>query len=170
MFDELLGRAYRHALSLVGNAALAEDLAAEALTRAYARWRRVRVLDYREAWVLRVVTNLAIDSYAKRRVPLEESVPLGLEDAAVLRVTLAQALRALPARQRDAVVLCYLVGLSEADTAEALGVAPGTVKSHLSRAVQHLRRAVGPTLDPRFEGGIDERTSARAGLAPRCHS
>jgi RNA polymerase sigma-70 factor (sigma-E family) len=150
-FDEMLGRAYRHALRLVRSAALAEDLAAEALTRAYARWRRVRALDYRDAWVLRVVTNLAIDSYARRRVPLDDAVPLGIEDAAVLRVTLAQALRALPARQRDAVVLRYLVDMSEADTADALGVAPGTVKSHLSRAVAHLRTTLGPTLDPRFE-------------------
>jgi RNA polymerase sigma-70 factor (sigma-E family) len=152
-FDQMLGRAYRHALRLVGNRALAEDLAAEALARTYARWRRVRSLDYRDAWILRVVTNLAIDSYAKRQVPLDDATPLELEDAAVLRVTLAQALRALPARQRDAVVLRYLVDMSEADTAEALGVAPGTVKSHLNRAVGHLRRALGPTLDPRFEEG-----------------
>jgi RNA polymerase sigma-70 factor (sigma-E family) len=151
VFDQLLGRAYRHALRLVGNQALAEDLASEALTRTYVHWRRVRYLDYREAWVLRVVTNLAIDAYAKQRVPLAGTPPIALEDAAVLRVTLAQALRALPARQRDAVVLRYLVDLSEADTAEALGVAPGTVKSHLSRAVAHLRRALGTTLDARFE-------------------
>lgn len=151
VFDQMLGRAYRHALRLVGNQELAEDLAAEALTRTYVHWRRVRSLEYREAWVLRVVTNLAIDAYAKQRVPLADTAPIALEDAAVLRVTLAQALRALPARQRDAVVLRYLVDLSEADTAEALGVAPGTVKSHLSRAVAHLRRVLGPTLDPRFE-------------------
>jgi RNA polymerase sigma-70 factor (sigma-E family) len=153
VFDELLGRAYRHALRLVGNVDLAQDLAAEALTRTYDHWRKLRSLEYRDAWVLRVVTNLAIDSYAKRRVPFAHAVPLGIEDAAVLRVTLAQALRALPARQRDAVVLRYLVDLSEADTAEALGIAQGTVKSHLNRAVQHLRRVLGPTLDPRFEEG-----------------
>jgi RNA polymerase sigma-70 factor (sigma-E family) len=151
VFDHMLGRAYRHALRLVGDKALAEDLAAEALTRTYVHWRRVRTLDYREAWVLRVVTNLAIDAYAKRKVAVAEAGPIGVEDAAVLRVTLAQALRALPARQRDAVVLRYLVDMSEVDTAEALGVAPGTVKSHVSRAVAHLRRALGPTLDPRFE-------------------
>jgi RNA polymerase sigma-70 factor (sigma-E family) len=152
-FDQMLDRAYRHALRLVGDRALAEDVAAEALTRTFVRWRRVRLLEYRDAWVLRVVTNLAIDSYAKRAVPSDATVPLGLEDAAVLRVTLAQALRALPARQRDAVVLRYLVDMSEAETAQALGVAPGTVKSHLNRAVAHLRRVLGPTLDPRFEEG-----------------
>jgi predicted RNA polymerase sigma factor len=104
---------------------MAQDLAAEALTRTYDHWRKLRSLEYRDAWVLRVVTNLAIDSYAKRRVPFAHAVPLGIEDAAVLRITLAQALRALPARQRDAVVLRYLVDLSEADTAEALGIAQG---------------------------------------------
>lgn len=150
-FDEMLGRAYRHALRLVGNRALAEDLAAEALTRTFAHWRRVGSLEYRDAWVMRVVTNLAIDAYAKRLVPIADIGPLGLDDAAVLRVTLAQALRALPTRQRDAVVLRYLVDLSEADTAQALGIARGTVKSHLNRAVRHLRRVLGPTLDPRFQ-------------------
>src|SRR5689334_12872267 len=106
-FDHMLGRAYRHALWLVGNRPLAEDLAAEALTRTYARWRRVRTFEYRDAWLLRVVTNLAIDSYSRHDVRIDDSAPMGLEEAAVLRVTLAQALRALPARQRDAVVLRY---------------------------------------------------------------
>jgi DNA-directed RNA polymerase specialized sigma24 family protein len=41
--------------------------------------------------------------------------------------------------------------MSEADVARALGVAPGTVKSHLHRAVEHLRRALGPSFDARFE-------------------
>jgi RNA polymerase sigma-70 factor (sigma-E family) len=152
-FDEMLGRAYRHALRLVGNRTLAEDLAAEALARTFARWGRVGSLEYRDAWIMRVVTNLAIDAYAKHNIPPADTGPLGLEDAAVLRVTLAQALRALPARQRDAVVLRYLVDLSEADTADALGVARGTVKSHLNRAVRQLRRVLGPTLDPRFVEG-----------------
>jgi len=149
-FDRLLGRAYRHALRMVGDRTLAEDLAAEALARTYARWRRVSRYDHLDAWVLRVVTNLAIDAFAKRQVPSVEGT-VTPEDAAVLRVTLAQALRALPARQRDAVVLRYLVDLSEADVAASLGVKPGTVKSHLHRAVEQLRRTLGPSFDPRFE-------------------
>jgi RNA polymerase sigma-70 factor (sigma-E family) len=149
-FDRLFARAYVHARRLVGDPAVAEDLAAEALARTYVHWRRVRGYDHLDAWVLRVVTNLAIDAYAKRRVPIFES-PVEPEDAAVLRVTLAQALRALPARQRDAVVLRYLVDMSEADVAASLGIAPGTVKAHLHRAVEHLRRTLGPSFDPRFE-------------------
>jgi RNA polymerase sigma-70 factor (sigma-E family) len=150
-FDELLGRAYRHARRLVGDPALAEDLAAEALARTYAHWPKVRSYDHRDAWVLRVVTNLAIDAFARRKAVATADVALGPEDAAVLRVTLAQALRALPARQRDAVVLRYLVDLSEDDVAASLGVAPGTVKSHLHRAVASLRTTLGPSFDPRLE-------------------
>jgi RNA polymerase sigma-70 factor (sigma-E family) len=150
-FDRLLGRAYRHAQRMVGDPTLAEDLAAEALTRTYVHWPRIRKYDHLDAWVLRVVTNLAIDAFAKKRVPVDTAPPIAPEDAAVLRVTLAQALRSLPPRQRDAVVLRYLVDMSEADVAQALGVAPGTVKSHLHRAVEHLRRALGPSFDARFE-------------------
>jgi RNA polymerase sigma-70 factor (sigma-E family) len=149
-FDRLLGRAYLHARRLVGDPIVAEDLAAEALARTYVHWRRVRRYEHLDAWVLRVVTNLAIDAYAKRRVVFVDE-PVAPEDAAVLRVTLAQALRALPARQRDAVVLRYLVDMSEADVAASLGIAPGTVKAHLHRAVEHLRRTLGPSFDPRFE-------------------
>ena len=48
-------------------------------------------------------------------------------------------------------VLRYVVDMSEADVAHALGVAPGTVKSHLHRAVERLRIALGPTFDLRLE-------------------
>jgi len=114
-------------------------------------WRRVRSYEHLDAWVLRVVTNLAINSLAKGVARPLETADISAEDAVVLRVTLAQALRALPARQRDAVVLRYLVDLSEVDAAAALGIAPGTLKSHLHRAVKHLQRALGSAFDPRFE-------------------
>jgi RNA polymerase sigma-70 factor (sigma-E family) len=150
-FDRLLWSAYRHARRLVGDPVLAEDLAAEALARTYAHWRRVRDYEYLDAWVLRVVTNLAIDSVSKSRASVVDGDDASIEDAAVLRVTLAQALRALPARQRDAVVLRYLADMSEGDVAASLGVAPGTVKSHLHRAVTQLREALGPAFDARLE-------------------
>lgn len=150
-FDRLLGLAYRHARRLVGDTGLAEDLAAEALARTLVRWPKIRNYEFLDAWVLRVVTNLAIRTLATRAPTTAEAVVIGPDDVAILRVTLAQALRALPARQRDAVVLRYLVDMSEADVAQTLGVAPGTVKSHLHRAVTRLRTTLGPTFDPRFE-------------------
>src|SRR5882724_278787 len=93
-FDRLLGLSYRHARRLVGDAGLAEEIAAEALTRTYARWPRVRSYEFLDAWVLRVVTNLAIDALAKRPARLASVDAIAPEDAAVLRMTLAQALRA----------------------------------------------------------------------------
>src|SRR5689334_14671685 len=121
-FDRLLGRAYRHARRLVGDAALAEDIAAEALARTYARWRRVRTYEFLDAWVLRVVTNLAIEASRHRRPAVDAGERGTDDDDVVLRVALARALRDLPARQRDAVVLRYLVDMPEADVAETLGI------------------------------------------------
>src|SRR5665811_532935 len=103
-FDRLLGLAYRHARRLVGDAGLAEDLAAEALARTYVRWSKVRSYEFVDAWVLRVVTNLAISAIAARVPTAAVADVIAPDDVAVLRVTLAQALRALPTRQRDAVV------------------------------------------------------------------
>jgi RNA polymerase sigma factor (sigma-70 family) len=150
-FDRLLGLAYRHARRLVGDPVLAEDLAAEALARTLARWPKIRSYEYLDAWVLRVVTNLAIAAFATRTPTPSVADMVGPDDVAVLRVTLAQALKSLPTRQRDAVVLRYLVDMSEADVALTLGVAPGILKSHLHRAVMRLRTTLGPTFDPRFE-------------------
>lgn len=60
-------------------------------------------------------------------------------DAVVARHTVVAALSRLPARQRAVIVLRYLDDRSEAQTAAALGCAPGTVKSHTSRALAALR-------------------------------
>ena len=67
-FDLLFPRAFRLARRILGDAAAAEDVAAEALARAYAQWSRVSALPHRDAWVLRVATNLAMD-HIRRRPP-----------------------------------------------------------------------------------------------------
>src|SRR5882757_3578554 len=91
-FDRLLGLAYRHARRLVGDSALAEELAAEALARTFVRWPKIRSYEYLDAWVLRVVTNLAITAFARRPSTAPAADVVGPDDVAVLRVTLAQAL------------------------------------------------------------------------------
>ena len=145
-FDALFSAARRIAVRLVGAGPEADDVAAEALARAYARWSKIRDLDYRDAWVMRVTANVALDALRRSRRPLpppiaDETDPA---DAAVTRLALAQALRRLPRRQRDVVVLRYLADLSEADVAESLGVSAGSVKQHAHRAVDALRRTLGP--------------------------
>ncbi len=137
-FRANLARAVSVARRIVGSQAVAEDLAAEAFARAYARWRRVRVHPAPDAWVLRVTTNLAIDHV--RRHPVVTTIePEDPTDAVATRLALGEALRCLPRRQRDVTVLRYLADWSEADVAHALGISAGSVKTHLHRALIRLR-------------------------------
>lgn len=138
-FFVLLPRVLRLAERLTGERASAEDVAAEAFARAFARWPRLRMLPYREAWVLRVASNIAIDLFRRRRLPR----PVGRAqvdpgEVVALRVSLVEALRSLPKNQRQAIVLRYVADLSEDEVAAAMGVKPGTVKSHLHRARRTL--------------------------------
>ena len=148
-FDELFPRAFRLARGILGDAAAAEDVAAEALARAYARWARVADLPWRDGWVLRVAANLAIDAVrrGRRPVPVPTSAPSAEDEAVVLRLALSAALRALPRRQRQAVALHYLGGLSDGEVAATLGISTGSVKTHISRGVAALRARLGPGIE-----------------------
>lgn len=142
-FADLFPRAFRLSNRILGNAAAAEDVAAEALARMYADWATVRDLGYREAWVLRVATNLALDVARRRPPPAVPDARLDVEETAVLRVTLIAALRSLPRRQRESIVLRHMAGLPEQDVAQALGLSLGTVKTHLTRGMAALRSRLG---------------------------
>lgn len=146
-FDELFDRAVCTARRIVGSAAAAEDVAAEALARAYARWHRIHTLPYRDAWVLRVALNLALRSV--RRARLLPPPPTTPDPAAAVAasVDLVHAARTLPRRQRQVVTLRYLADLSEREVAELLGLSMGTVKTHLHRAAAALRARLGDDLE-----------------------
>lgn len=136
-FDALAAIAYRVAYRILGDRGDAEEVAQEALARAYARWRSVAGHD--EPWVARVATNLAIGRYRKRR-PLAALVEAGAHDRDVLdRIGLVAALQRLPKRQREVLVLRYLADLPERDVADALGTTVGSVKQHAHRATTRLR-------------------------------
>lgn len=144
-FERLRRRAYTVAYRLLGNDADAQEVAAEALARAYGRWRSVR--DHAEPWVVTVATNLALDRGRRAgralRHRAEIAVPPGTIDPyAEERLDLQQALRALPQRQREVVALRFLADMSVEDVAAVLGLSVGTVKSHTSRGLQRLRTLV----------------------------
>jgi len=145
MFHQLYPRAVRLARRILGDTAAAEDVAAEALARAFASWPKVRELPYRDAWVLRVTSNLAIDAARRHQPRVVATEPIDLEETTAVRVALVAALRALPRRQRDVIALRYLAGLSEAEIAASLDIALGTVKTHIHRGVAGLRRRLGDT-------------------------
>lgn len=138
-FDRLYPLAVRLAARILGDQSAAEDVAAEALARTYARWSKVAALPYREAWVLRVTGNLAIDTIRRRRTFRAPPLHHQFEDGAALRLALASALAKLPNRQRETVVLRYLAGYSEAEVSSALGISPNSVKTHVQRGLRSLR-------------------------------
>lgn len=143
-YERMHDRALRTARRLIGNEAVAEDLSAEALARAYARWGQVRTHPNPDAWLLRVVGNLAIDHVRRERragpQPRAEVAAADRpDDDAVLRVDLARAVHKLSNRQQEVVVMRYLVDLSEDQVAASLGMSTGSVKTHLSRASGRLR-------------------------------
>jgi RNA polymerase sigma factor (sigma-70 family) len=111
------------------------------MARALMRWNRLD-RDRLPGWVLRVTTNQAIDLMRRKGRTLEAGV-VDLEDSTTLRLALADALRRLPKRQREAIALRYLSDLSEADTAAVLGIAPGSVKVHVHRGLASLRDQLG---------------------------
>jgi RNA polymerase sigma-70 factor (sigma-E family) len=143
LFLRLLPMATRVARRLLHDEHAAEDAAAEAFTRAYARWPLLRRHPKREAWVLRVTTNIAIDVLRRKRV----DPPLGVANdpagEVATSIGLGAALRALPRRQREVVTLRYLADLSEREVAAVLDLAEGSVKSHASRGLTSLRSHLG---------------------------
>jgi RNA polymerase sigma factor (sigma-70 family) len=144
LFDKLFEPAVRLAERVVGPDA-AEDVAVEAFARTLRAWGKVRNLPYRDAWVLRVTSNAAIDVVRKtrRHPPLPTPVAVSEDDAIALQLTLQAALRALPRRQGQVVLLRYLADLSEEEVAGALGISEGSVKTHARRGLAALRLDLG---------------------------
>ena len=150
-FREIYPRACRAARQVSRDEGAAEDAALEALTRAFVRWPRLRALPYRDAWVLRVAINEALGELrraGRKSAPVRLFSSDGsdvLEDVVTTRLALAAA-RRQPRRQREAIELRYLADFSEDDTAAALGLSSGAVKSHLHRAAKSLRLVLGNDL------------------------
>lgn len=124
----------------VGDAQLAADAVDEAMARAYQRWPQVSAMANPTAWVYRVGLNWSrsLGRRLRRQPPGWLATPGSSIDAAVGEPSIDSALAALPEGQRAVVVCRLLLGLSEAQTAEALRLPPGTVKSRLARALGHL--------------------------------
>ena len=144
-FDSFFEQQYEpvvRSLTLVfGDRPRAEDAAQGAFERAYRKWRTVSELDRPGTWVYVVALRDARRALAREELsgPFEDSPLEGIEEVAVTAVSLRAALAVLPLRQRAAVVLRYLGGLSVSEVAQAMGCAEGTVKATLHSALQRLR-------------------------------
>jgi RNA polymerase sigma factor (sigma-70 family) len=159
-YEELVrayqGIAFRTAYVLAGSAADAEEAAQDGFVKAYRALWRFRPGAPFKPWLLRIVANEARNRRraAGRRtalalraaqVPSGEAAPS--PEAALLdaerRGQLVAALERLSESDREAITCRYFLDLSEAETAAALGVRRGTVKSRLSRALDRLRAELG---------------------------
>ncbi|MFJ2776209.1 MULTISPECIES: SigE family RNA polymerase sigma factor [unclassified Kitasatospora] len=146
------GALFRTAYLLTGNRELAEDLLQEALEKACRHWKRVAVADSPEAYVRRIVVNLANDRWRRlsragvrtEAVPEDLPAPGDAYRTVELRDELVRALHALPIGMRSVVVLSYLHDLDDRQIADVLNISPGTVRSQLARGLARLRTAALP--------------------------
>lgn len=124
----------------LGDGALGAEAADEAMARAFQRWARIGAYADPAGWVYRVGLNWATSVLSRRRrqpaPPTERAAP---DVGPVAEPTVRAALAELDVRQRAVLVCRFYLGLSEQETAAALGTRPGTVKSRQSRGLERLR-------------------------------
>ncbi|MEO3775708.1 SigE family RNA polymerase sigma factor [Micromonospora sp. B11E3] len=146
--DSRLTALLRYAVMLTGDPHQAQDLVQETMVRVQLNWRRVVRADSPERYVRRMLTNQYVDwrrgSWMRRvllRAEPDEAVPVSTDHAqsAVDRDQIWTWLARLPRRQRATLVLRYYEDLPDAEIAEILGCAVGTVRSSISRALATLR-------------------------------
>ncbi|HEU4514494.1 MAG TPA: SigE family RNA polymerase sigma factor [Nocardioidaceae bacterium] len=149
--DELYAAHYRRlvrlSVLLVRDVETAEEVVQDAFVAMHARWRTLRDPDKGLAYLRQVVVNRSRSVLRHRGVEARHTPPVvrdqpGADDSAVAserRGQVLDALRELPARQREVLVLRYYLDLSEAEIADTLGISRGAVKSHASRGATALR-------------------------------
>ncbi len=172
-FDSMLPRILRIAYAMISDYAEAEDIAAEALAWAYGSWPRLRLLPYRDRWVLRTAIHLSIDLLRHRSAPAHprrslsttaESEPMAgsrgaspgspgsVAELVTDRRLLVGAAGRLPKRQREAVVLRYLADLPVKEVAELMDCGEESVRTHLTRGIGRLRLNLGPDVEEDLDG------------------
>jgi RNA polymerase sigma-70 factor (sigma-E family) len=146
LFRAEAGRLVQMARWFVDDRTAAEDLVQEAFIRLAANAHRIREPERAAAYLRSIVINLARDHNRRGLVSLRHRPPAAVddrsaEDHATGREDIREvvdALRGLPRRQRDCVVLRYYLDLPVGEIAETLGLSPNSVKTHLTRGLRRL--------------------------------
>ncbi|MGE5460415.1 MAG: RNA polymerase sigma factor [Solirubrobacterales bacterium] len=142
--DPVLGLAF----ALIGDRAVAEDVVQDAFLEAFRKWDRIGGFDQPGAWVRRVVANMSVSTFRRRRSELRMLTKLGarqnhvLPDLSPSTLAFWQAVRALPKRQAQVTALFYVEDRPIAEIAEILQMAEGTVKKHLHDGRKTLARTL----------------------------
>ncbi|MET7403445.1 sigma-70 family RNA polymerase sigma factor [Dactylosporangium sp. NPDC005572] len=142
-----LDRWRRGAYLMCGDWHLADDLVSEAVIRLHRHWGKVRLAGNADAYAQKVLARCWLNERRRgwrRRERVDADPPspeYRMEDRIVDRLPLADLLRSLGPRQRAVLILRFYLDHSVEETADILGVAPGTVKSQAARALEQLRAA-----------------------------
>jgi RNA polymerase sigma-70 factor (sigma-E family) len=137
----------RLAALLVRDVATAEEVVQDSFVAMHNAWRRLRDSDKALSYLRQSVVNRS-RSVLRHRVVVDRNAPKPAPDmpsaeqgaiSLLERSAVISALRTLPPRQREALVLKYYADLSEAQIASAMGISRGAVKSHTARAMTSLR-------------------------------
>jgi RNA polymerase sigma-70 factor (sigma-E family) len=126
---------------------LAQDLTQITLARLYASWRRVQNAESVDGYATKIMIRAFLDHKrlkSSREIVTDQVPERAGQSGAELRLTLLEALRLLPPRERAIVVLRYWEDHSVATVAEMLSVSPGVVKQRSMRALTQLRAVLGP--------------------------
>jgi RNA polymerase sigma-70 factor (sigma-E family) len=157
LFEAEYPRLVNIAFAFVRDWDVSEQLAQEAYLRLWRAWWRLRDAEAAPAYLRQTVVNLSRNTIRRRMVERRvlggwraaDDVPDHAGD-----IVLRHAIAELPDRKRACVVLRYLVGMTEAETAAALGISPGTVKSQTHKALRQLRELLRePAGSPLGSGG-----------------
>lgn len=148
-FEELYRREYgavfKAAYFACGDATVAEDATQDAFVRAFERWGRLQGNEWITGWLVTTALNLT----KRRRHTSRGGLPISSArddmSSADERLDARRAVRSLPARQQEAVVLHYLIDLPVSEVARIMGCAEGTVKAHLAKAREAMARSVERT-------------------------
>jgi RNA polymerase sigma-70 factor (ECF subfamily) len=163
LFEKYRVPVYRAALALTGDHGASEEVVMDTFGRAYIHRRRLRTDISPLPWLHKVALNLCYSRLGRRRLPSEPVTDLlaeRLADAtagpaanaewAELRIIVREGIVGLSEKHQAVVVLYYLEGRSLQETADALGLPLGTVKSRLHHALRDLRSRLAA--DRRFGG------------------
>ena len=134
-------RVFRTTYAFCGDREVALDATQEAFSRALLRWRRLNKHDWAPGWVMTTAFNEC--KRAKTRRPVVQ--PAGGQPEPDLRddhMDLVAALRRLPGRQKQAVILFYIADYPVSVVADLMDVSQGAVKTHLSRARETLKQSL----------------------------
>jgi RNA polymerase sigma-70 factor (ECF subfamily) len=162
LYDRYLDRVFRFALRLVGRSEEAEEIAADAFLQVFRHARDYRGDGEFSGWLFRIARNLCLDRLRRGRwlqvISLEELSESGWnlsqdtpDREPILRLAVQEALQQLPPDYRSVLLMRDVDGLTNPETAQALGRSPAAAKSLHFRARQTLRDALAGVL------GMEER-------------